>query len=76
MTTAHSPAPWKVDIENIDGLVPILDARGERVATAEGQDGNGDRVNARLIVAAPDLLAACQQALKVVVDVTAGGNVP
>lgn len=62
MTAPHSPAPWRIDEAGIDGLVPFLDANGERVATVEGGNAETDMANARLIVAAPDLFAACEQA--------------
>lgn len=69
--TKFTPGPWKVfgnvirAIETIDGQ----DRRGEIVAMPMS-GGDPDRrnlgnfeANARLIAAAPDLLAACERAL-------------
>ena len=59
--TQHAPGPWQVN-DNTLGEFSILNSRGDmRVATvAFGQVA--DTANARLIAAAPDLLAACEAA--------------
>jgi hypothetical protein len=56
----HTPGPWKVGTREGENL-PILDREGNNLALADFADvaNNADRVeaNARLIAAAPDLLA-------------------
>lgn len=75
METKHSPGPWHIEDEY------IFDAILSRVATVDfGDDceetitgagrtpqGTG-RANARLIAAAPDLLAACKAALRAMIN--------
>lgn len=58
----HTPGPWQVHDNGIGGYA-VLNARADmRVANADfGQVADSD--NARLIAAAPDLLAACEAAL-------------
>jgi len=58
----HTPGPWKVHL--VDGAL-IVDDAGWEVAEASGDyDTDADRMeaNARLIAAAPDLLAALKHA--------------
>jgi len=72
MTTnvKHTPGPWKTDSNTITGQYTLVfDRAGDLVAhTAHGMDpadidvyGPECEANARLIAAAPDLLAACQE---------------
>lgn len=66
--TAHTPGPWTVDTDTRDGAVTLVfDANAELVADTapdELEDRAACRAecesNARLIAAAPDLLAACE----------------
>jgi hypothetical protein len=62
--TQHTPGPWSV-IDTIYRTFHIVDHEGVFVADT-------DRCNARLIAAAPELLAA----LQAVADYWAGGDVP
>ena len=51
--TKHTPAPWEY---NGDGF--IVHSRGDICSI-----DNGNEANARLIAAAPELLAACRKSL-------------
>ncbi|MDE5044814.1 hypothetical protein [Pseudomonas aeruginosa] len=61
----HTPGPWEIERYS-DGLIQIVgDVRivsddEENVTTVVEAVARGDEANARLIVAAPDLLEACQ----------------
>ena len=64
MTTTHTPGPWAVSAGSYGPEMQINGADGFGVALCA--DGVGDGVmerNARLIAAAPDLLAALRLAL-------------
>ncbi len=61
----HTPGPWTVDLENtFECRVPVVrDSRGMMVARTSGTLIHSETElegNARLIAAAPDLLAACE----------------
>ncbi len=61
MNAPHTPGPWKILVP--DGSMIV--ANGHHIASvAMGGpiDGPEDRANARLIAAAPDLLAALKEA--------------
>lgn len=61
---AHAPPPWKV-VPYVDAI-DIVDANGDEVAHLADRDLRligMPPANARLIAAAPDLLAACKQVL-------------
>ena len=80
MSAAHTPGPWIVRDDEMDYACPIIDSasvgRGyyASIATATQRDphpreGGGisiatARANARLIAAAPDLLAALEKAVE------------
>ena len=59
----HTPSPWSLDekepgelwISNVDRSYPVC------MVTASGNVTERDKADARLIAAAPDLLAACQE---------------
>ena len=63
---AHTPGPWTIDEDgdtNVMGetiAIGILDPQGHRVGEADGRDLSlpEAEANARLIAAAPELLAA------------------
>lgn len=70
--TTHTPGPWRVDIfrynapgrEAVPTIVTPADAIAEACPLWCPDDREAERLaNARLIAAAPDLLAACQAAL-------------
>ena len=68
---AHTPGPWHIDTE--DGGARILDDDELIIAgiygfSAPDRDGQED-ANARLIAAAPDLLAALKGLLESIQDV-------
>jgi hypothetical protein len=69
MTTKHTSGPWRIGRQ--DDEVVIVDATsGPAICDVYG-DHNGERdANARLIVAAPDLLEALEQLLRAITDVT------
>jgi hypothetical protein len=61
---SHSPLPWKIIH---CGYGPIVkDASDEIIAKVDWGRCERDEANARLIVAAPDLLAACKDLLNTV----------
>jgi len=55
----HTPGPWHAD-DNGDGTHCITAGRGADVA--DTRSSADERANARLIAAAPQLLAACEAA--------------
>lgn len=69
--STYTPGPWRAfDPEGRGGdAIPIIDAQGVMFAAVEAIDITDEQAherqqaNARLIVAAPDLLAACNAAL-------------
>jgi hypothetical protein len=87
MTTKHTPGPWAV-LRRVDAIVDNLIVRSDGVPRI-GEEGFRDRVaeatwldsdeeteaNARLIAAAPDLLAAAEAALEIL-DEDGIGNGP
>lgn len=70
-TPKHTPGPWRAwDPEGRGGdAIPIIDSHGAMFAAVEAIDITDEQAheqqqaNAQLIVAAPDLLAACNAAL-------------
>ncbi len=68
--SAHTPGPWEFtsgphddpDFEDCDFLIAEQRARGEVVATALTVATGSSEANARLIAAAPELLAALKAA--------------
>ncbi len=68
--TKHTPAPWKVDEQT--GIVYVELISGREPAICHTQSSQTETLpfdvsiaNARLIAAAPELLAACEFALSV-----------
>lgn len=62
MSAQHTPGPWMV-LPSVDrGQFCILTEHGNRIdiAVTYGFDATPREANARLIAAAPDLLAACK----------------
>ena len=72
----HTPGPWKIGAREGENL-PILDSAGNNLALADFAEvaNNADKVeaNARLIAAAPELLAALKEAHRILL---AQGNTP
>ena len=62
MNTKHTPGPWNVSPSaKASTLTRVFDETGKLVASANGPglfEGGEAEANARLIAAAPDLLAA------------------
>lgn len=60
--TKHTPGPWKIDIETFNGKPEAFHVghKGFRVASVDSGDLNAE-ANARLIVAAPELLWLAKQ---------------
>ena len=59
MTTQHTPGPWYIDCQNESAAIgyrAIVDGDGYTVCSPSPMG----QANARLIVAAPDLLAALE----------------
>lgn len=74
MTAQHTPGPWNLGWSGL-GIQVISDGEKPRKRTVDGKtkvypvatigqgfDDSEDAANARLIIAAPDLLAACEEA--------------
>jgi hypothetical protein len=61
--TQHTPGTWVVYDDSNDGKTNRIEiaARGKTVARIYHSDPTEDLPNARLISAAPDLLAVCQE---------------
>jgi len=61
----HTPGPWWAGTDEDAHMVYGSEADGTAVADCMRDDGDDyvERANARLIAAAPDLLAACKVAL-------------
>lgn len=63
MTTTHTPGPWHIGLRQAEKI--IYDKTGWAVANATVYHGKEDaeqvKANARLIAAAPDMLAALQE---------------
>ncbi len=65
MTTKHTPGPWRVKHSAKLGWAGVLTEKGDVVTdiSVDGQDFRDPEQaldDARLIAAAPDLLAACE----------------
>lgn len=61
--SAHTPGPWKLSEEDtgMNDSGTILDPYGHVIVTdVYGRTDDEAEANARLIAAAPDLLAACK----------------
>lgn len=60
----HTPGPWEY---RVDGNCVVIEGKGaDYVAHTENPETAADRLdiaNARLIAAAPDLLAACKKVM-------------
>lgn len=73
---AHTPGPWtsihgapKADLEGVMVSVPIRTPRGQFVISCSGLPAPGEmQANARLIAAAPNLLAACERVVEMAVE--------
>jgi hypothetical protein len=64
-TARPTPGPWKLAQESIDPEWHIISAAAGRrlIANVHIESGNAMEVaNARLLIAAPELLAACREA--------------
>lgn len=77
--TTHTPGPWFVEVDDQSGIgrtraVYVCSTTGwpeGQLARVNIQDGLGEReANARLIAAAPDLLAACEALVAKSTDTT------
>ena len=63
--TQHTPGPWKMGVRQPNSYKFIYGREGEEVANCDRLTNFPDENlgNARLIAAAPELLAACEVAL-------------
>jgi hypothetical protein len=59
MSAQHTPGPWHVDLYDAAGVDGV---DGCRVAITGFGEDDTDQANARLIAAAPDMLAALEDA--------------
>lgn len=63
----HTPGPWQVDVYVVTGATFVEQVGGPSLAHVLGKPGPLEpyiAANARLIAAAPDLLAACKVAFE------------
>ena len=62
--TGHTPGPWSVNASL--GHRIYTEGKGCTLIATPGylRDGGAEVANARLIAAAPDLLAACQEVMR------------
>ena len=58
--TEHTPGPWDVDTDMQNQAHVVSDATGSIITEFDGEGGAVQLANARLIAAAPDLLAALE----------------
>ncbi len=74
-TTKHAPEPWQIDSDTRSGLhTLVFDGSGDAVCDCAPGMGADDlavagaecEANARLIAAAPDLLAALEEAITLI----------
>jgi hypothetical protein len=66
---AHTPGPWRIDRRGSHN--PLIETDGLTVAEVLDDchpDAEQQEANARLIAAAPELLAACQAAIDAAVE--------
>jgi hypothetical protein len=61
MTTQHTKGPWVA--ASRDGEPWVENEDGDYICAPHGYDFDEDLANAKLIAAAPDLLAACEALL-------------
>lgn len=73
MEEKHTPGPWELRPDEMGGLSSLIYPAGEDhpvAAVTASYSGDGMRLaNARLIAAAPDLLAALDMARTLLVDI-------
>lgn len=63
-TARHTPAPWTIDPPTAQGDYPICEGPdGFLIATVWHDDSRREQADAKLISAAPELLAACKALL-------------
>ena len=65
-SSAHTPGPWSVEREDgLDGWkgISVFSDAKLRIANLVMQLDDREMANAKLIAAAPELLAACERAL-------------
>jgi hypothetical protein len=65
--TIHTPGPWYVDRAHVrptkDDLLAIYAANGDKLAILTDEQSEEWQANARLMAAAPELLAEAEEAL-------------
>ncbi len=71
--SVHTPEPWELGYEDINDLVHIRKHDTDIALVCSWAQGSKNDVaeaeaNARLIAAAPDLLAACKALVKAIAD--------
>ena len=63
----HTPGPWQIGPSQLGNISCVLKAGHGHICDRPYGNGDGAKswnANARLIAAAPDMLAACEQALE------------
>jgi hypothetical protein len=71
----HTPGPWRA-VKTHSGIIDILDPRSRDVVTVYGGgvESTSKEANARLIAAAPDLLEALKDILRMLRTAPPGTN--
>jgi hypothetical protein len=63
LSSKHTPGPWEIRSGNGLSFLIWPQGRPTAIAVVPGKAGTSAEANARLLAAAPDLLAACKVAL-------------
>jgi hypothetical protein len=61
---SHTPGPWEIGSDAYDSNLAMIHANGRGLAFARLGAENGGQANAKLIAAAPELLALCKRTLR------------
>jgi hypothetical protein len=64
MQVKHTPAPWRINFEIVDNQWSVVTTKHYSVVAIINA-GRHKEANARLIAAAPDLLSALQEVVKI-----------
>lgn len=62
--SAHTPGPWIVESDKTMTMVVAEEGGMPGILVSQGPPTKQDKINARLIAAAPDLLDVAERALK------------
>ena len=66
MNAQHTPGPWSLGTKDCGGYPLMSETEGHFCDICDVCEGNESQANARLIAAAPELLAACKRLMDTV----------